>query len=403
MPVKTKKRKLDDKLEGVKKGGKSRKESLWKGPLGDGVTQSLLSSYIVCKERFRLKVIEGLGVADTFSHRMEYGNMWHICEEALAAQSSPVVTEGKGWQTALKVYCQALCKKYPPQQSEIEKWYQVCKVQFPLYAKYWSKHRDVKNCTPLLAEKSFRVPYLLPSGRTVTLRGKWDSIDLVGKGRNAKVWLQENKTKGEIKEELIARQLLFDLQTMFYLVALQERLDTETASNSLLGKDYGRVVGVRYNVIRRPLSGGKGSIKQLKPTKGNPQGETSEHYYARLGEIIEEAVEPDGTHYFFMRWNVEVTKENLDEFKKQLLNPLLENLCDDYEWWDHCKQTGDDSFNYLHREMFNVDHSNRHYRFPFGVYNPLIERGASELDEFLATGSELGLERTDNLFPELGQ
>ncbi len=35
------------------------REPVWKGPEVDGVTQSLLSRYLTCKERFRLLVIEG--------------------------------------------------------------------------------------------------------------------------------------------------------------------------------------------------------------------------------------------------------------------------------------------------------------------------------------------------------
>jgi hypothetical protein len=42
-----------------------------------------------------------------------------------------------------------------------------------------------------------------------------------------------------------------------------------------------------------------------------------------------------------------------------------------------------------------------HYRHPFGSVNWLDEGGASDLDEYLATGSEAGLQRIDDLFPEL--
>ena len=77
------------------------------------------------------------------------------------------------------------------------------------------------------------------------MRGKWDSVDYIGK----RVYLQENKTKGDIDEQAIRHNLHFDLQTMLYMTALTEELEPQ------------KIAGVRYNVIRRPLSGGKGSIR----------------------------------------------------------------------------------------------------------------------------------------------
>ena len=91
-----------------------------------------------------------------------------------------------------------------------------CRVQFPIYLRWWSKKKDEKGRVSLLQEQVFNVPYELPSGRVVYLRGKWDGIDLI-KGN---VWLLEHKTKGDIDEHILNRNLSFDLQTMLYLVAL---------------------------------------------------------------------------------------------------------------------------------------------------------------------------------------
>ena len=63
---------IADKLKGVKlPQSKKRNTPLWKGPTEDGITQSLLSRFLVCRERFRLKVIEGLAPEDRFSHYRE--------------------------------------------------------------------------------------------------------------------------------------------------------------------------------------------------------------------------------------------------------------------------------------------------------------------------------------------
>lgn len=367
---------LSDKIRGTGlKAQPRRTEPVWKGPEQDGVTYSMLCRFLCCRERFRLLVVEGLKPIEQFNHRIEYGQMWHVCEEAFA----------KGWKAGanlqiLTEYCQDLCKKYPLQQEQIDHWYNVVKVQFPLYVEHWAKHPDVVARQPLLQEQVFDVPYKLPSGRTVRLRGKWDSVDLVGKGKDAAIWLQENKTKGDIREEQLQRQLTFDLQVMTYLVALQSHYD------KMGWAARGPIAGVRYNVIRRPLSGGKGTIVRHKPSKSNPAGETKEHFYGRVRELIE--AEPE---YYFMRWNVEVTPTDVLRFRGMCLDPVLEQLCD---WWNHVRAAGSQVF------MMNYQPA-LHWRHPFGVYNVLDEGGSTDLDEYLISGSEAGLRRVDELFPEL--
>ncbi len=356
--------KLKDKLKSPKTEPK-REEPVWKGPEVDGVTQSLLSRFLVCRERFRLLVVEGLKPADKFNHFIEYGHMWHICEEHRDGD----------WSSVLKVYALSLCKRYPYQQEQIQHWYNICKIQFPLYISYWAGQKSEQNRTPLFQEQSFKVSYELPSGRVVLLRGKWDGGNLLGPKRNPGIYLQENKTKGSLDEGQILRQLQFDLQTMLYLVALDAHFPEDHIS------------GVVYNCVRRPLSGGKGSIRQHKATTKKP-AETAEHFYGRVKTIIEE--DPSN---FFMRWKVEVTTADLERFKREFLTPILEQLCDWWEWVSGCQ---------LHNPaalFSSLD--GLHWRTPYGFYNILAEGGSSELDEYLATGSEAGLERTETLFSEL--
>ena len=354
---------------------KSTLGSVWKGPEEDGITYSLLSRFLCCRERFRLLVVEGLQEEDRFNHRIEYGQMWHTCEESLAR-----LPRGSGWQEVLKTHCQSLCSRYPLQQEQVQHWYNVCKVQFPSYLQYWAKHSDVKDRAPLLQEQVFDMPYELPSGRVVRLRGKWDAVDLVGKSKRAAIYLQENKTKGDIVEEQLKKQLQSDLQTMLYLVALMAVSSTGLARKggihdvALRGS---RIAGVRYNVVRRPLSGGRDSIRQK-------QDESAKEFYVRLGGLI-----ADHPEHYFMRWRVEVSPADIRSFRHRCLDPLLENLCD---WW--CWITSPAG----QRDPFG-DHV--HWQTPYGVYNVLLEGGSTPLDEYLATGSELGLRHTDCLFPEL--
>jgi len=337
---------------------------LWKGPEVDGVTQSMLGSFLVCRERFRLKVIEGLAEADEFSHALEYGNLWHVCEE-----------HGKDYAEPLKAYTKSLCRKYPLQQEQIVHWMKVCKTQFPVYIKHWKNYNKREKIETLRSEQVFSVPYKLPSGRAVILRGKWDNVCTAEK----KLHVWENKTKGEIVEQLLTRQLTFDLQTMFYFVAFQENTQQGYMEN------YGDPKGLIYNVVRRPLAGGKGSIRKHQPTKSNPLGETDEHFYGRLQGIIEEDPE-----YFFMRWKVGISKADAEKFKREFLNPILEQLC---QWYDFVTCNSDP---FSGKGPIGI-----HWRHPYGVWNPMDRRRPSEMDDYMASGSELGLVHKDKLFEEL--
>jgi hypothetical protein len=338
----------------------------WDGPMDNGpkggITQSLLGLFLSDRERFRLRTVEGLAPPDRFEHRPEYGSMFHVCEAEWASSGGWIA-----WMEELRKYCQALCRQYPLEQSQIVHWMRVCEAQFPVYLKYWSKDKDEKRRKSVLQEETFKVPYQIPSGRTVYLRGKWDGVSKYGR----EYFLDENKTKGEVDPEQIRRQLAFDLQTMFYLVALD--------SNPIGGKN---VAGVRYNVILRPLSGGKGTIRKKKGTKKVP-AETDDQFYNRLREDVIEA-EPD---HFFHRWLVLVSPQDKERFRREFLDPILEQLCD---WWE-----------WIASEPEDIWVESIHWRTPYGFYNALGQDRGTDLDEYLSSGSTVGLQRGRPLFTEL--
>lgn len=369
---------------------------LWAGPCGDGpnggITFSLLSRYLTCKERFRIHTIEGLRPTPAFNHRLEYGSMWHLCEEHDANSQL-----GAGaWEAPLKEYTQGLCKKYPMAQEQIVHWYEVCLRQYAVYSAHGHNGHGSNGAKVLMPEACMDEVRILPSGRQVRLRGKVDNIHSLQSGEHAGVWVTDHKTKGEIDENQIHRQLKFDLQTMLYRVMVGSYIDKHV-SVAKPAKDkrpyWGPqpVRGVHYNVIRRPLSGGRHTIRQR-------QNETAEAFYDRLAGLFEE-----DPNYFFVQWRVDLSQEDVEEFLRTCLDPLLENLCDDYEWWTHptCLEIPGQQYNGLNRSKWFPHHTSRHYRHPFGVRNVLDEGGASELDEYLATGSRLGLVRGTSLFEEL--
>lgn len=360
---------------------KRRKVPLWDGPSvnseNGGVTQSLLKGNIVCKERSRQRLVYGYAPKQAFQMRMEYGNMWHLCEELHSAK--------KPWRTPLKNYAKELATKFKAQQQDISLYYNLCNLQFPLYVDYWKSHEDMKSRKPILSEENFCIPYTIPDGRIVFLKGKFDSADSVTQERKRVVYLQENKAKGSIDEDSLQRQLTFDVQTMIYIIALKEHLLNKNIKYP--------VVGVRYNVIRRPLAGGKYSIRKKKPTKANPKGESDSEYYGRLEQIIKE----DPKH-FFIRWNVEISEQDIKDFKEQFLDPQLTQLVD---WWDWI-MAGKPNDPWSPREINGVKTYNTlHHRAPYGIYSPMNDGKFHYLDNLLNYQSIVGLERREEMFPEL--
>ena len=354
---------------------------VWAGPCDPGrqggVTVSLLQKFLGCRDRFRAYAIEGWKAAPAFNHKIFYGSMWHAAEEVFAATGDP---ESAVYDGALE-YAEGQADVYPVNRDDIQKWWNVLRMQFPEYVKFWASQPPTATHTPLLQEQVFDVPYALPSGRKVRLRGRWDGM--TRRDSDGSVWMFETKTKGDVDALAVEKQLRFDLQTMTYLVALNgakfHRLYDLTPD-----RDTG---GVRYNVVRRPLSGGKGTIVRHKPTKSNPAGESETDYYKRLGEYIKS--EP--ATYFF-RWTVDVSVGDVQVFRQKFLDPCLEFLC---AWYDiqrgiHFPTERWDSLRYA----FN-------WRTPFGLTQTIADGFGSDLDHLLDTGSTVGLVRTGNLFPEL--
>lgn len=378
----------------------AKNEPLWKGPYEDGITFSMLNRFLACRHRFYTYVIEGLRPEPQFNHRIEFGNMWHLMEEG------SIRWKGNALIQILVEYCKDLCEVYPSQQEEIDKWYNVVKVQWPIYLEYYdnpTQFSEEKDEESLSKEQVFKVPYQLPSGRVLWLRGKWDLVSLVthkiDKWKGISV--TDHKTKGEVDVETINRQLPWDLQTNLYLVALQTnplvylrgfdgsnpycketlRLLEEVNKNGLMG--------ITYNVIRRPLSGGKGTIIRKKPSGSNPRGESKKDYYERLAEYIRQ--EPET---YFYRWDVEVSQTDIYRFRRECLNPILEQVCDWWEWVNSIQSSADNLWS------TKANHG-IHWRHPFGCFNEVDEYGVTDIDHYLDTRDKVGLVKVDSLFREL--
>ena len=379
-----------------------RKEPLWKGPQEDGITFSLLSKWLVCPERFRLMVVEGLvEPEEKFPHALEYGSLWHEAEEAYAG--------GNDWKAAVRKYSEKLRAEYPADDKEIAKWTYICLCMFPEYTKFWKRDRMEKQRQPVLEEVAFRVPYQLPSGRWLTLRGKWDCVFMLGKF----LWLQENKTKGNIDEEGITATVSKNLQSMLYQIALRVAYDPKTGAIDTGGEYVDTAMGLKhsgtlYNVIRRPLS------DRYSPKQRKKENDRDFWKRASVGQV--EAKKPA---HWFKRWKVNIPQRKLETFKRETFDPLLERLLDWWEWvaadpfnpWEPRRAVIDETDAAGILRLLNASEPTPkqhclvpnavHWMFPWGVYNSIAGGWRGDYFETLAKGNRHGLVEKTTLFPEL--
>lgn len=339
---------------------------LWKGPEKDGITYSMLSAFLCDRERFRVKYLLGYRPHETFNVPIEYGHLWHVCEEH----------SERDWRGKLSEHVEKLLERFPYQKSEIVRWKNICACQFSAYLDHWKESPSAQDSFFNLAEvyrreHVFQVSYELPNGRVISLRGKVDGIDFVPVPGSEGYYIREHKTKSTVDREKITKSLHFDLQTLLYAVALE-------------GEGI-KPAGILYNLVKRPLSGGRGSIVQHKPTKAKPQGETFPEYLERLREVFREY-----SSDYFQRWTVQIEKADVEKFKVRLLNPLMTELV---YWYDQMSENN--------RWKVNPWDVSNHWAHPYGVRNVIDEGIQTDYDNFLATGDTSGLTRTEKLFGEL--
>jgi hypothetical protein len=87
-----------------------------------------------------------------------------------------------------------------------------------------------------------------------------------------------------------------------------------------------------------------------------------------------------------------VRPADIERFRRQCLDPVLENLCD---WWECLTRCSSDNPYERCRK-----HGSTLWRTPY-FYNPLSEGAPTDLDHYVDGGNMAGLDRVDVLYPEL--
>ncbi len=316
---------------------KKRKQPAW-DLYRDGISYSLLSRFINCRERFRIYAVEGLTPADT-SDSLEFGTLFHKLLEYHA----------KGYTLP---QLERLLSKDGVSTSFLGR---LALEIFRIYVDTW-KDQDA-SIRYVSQEEVFRTTVWLPSGRKVDLRGKFDEVFR----DQGKLWLQENKTKSQIDEVSLEHTLPFDLQTMLYCHSIRA-IYKEAPS------------GVLYNVIRKP--GLKQKVK-----------ETDSDFLKRITADISSRPE-----WYYVRYRISFGPNDIDNFAKQTLFPLLEQVC---LWWESIKANPFQPW--TQQDGSTNPH---HYSRPFGVYDS-FRNGRGEYFDLITRGVDHGLALIDTVFPEL--
>lgn len=323
-----------------------------------GLSQTMIQKFIVCRERFRIRYVEGLISSGGVSDAIEFGNIFHKAWE-LHCKGVP-----------LKAILNKLTARHPRTREAVYDPH-LCKIAvtlLPIYLEYTKE--DTKDFHYLRSEQKFNMPYQCGLGRIVHMKGKRDAELL----RDGKLWLKENKTKSQINVEQLTHTLPYFVQPGLYLLSLQ--------------RDYPEydIGGFIYDVVRKP------GLKRKK-------NETEVQFLRRIRDDVESRPE----HYFLML-EIDMDTKHLEEWRLRFFDPVISQIC---LWWESIKHNPFDPWT---TPSGNIGLSGtdpqvlvqnpHHFLRPFGIYDPLAT-GVGDYFLKIVNATNAGLVETDEPFPEL--
>lgn len=237
----------------------------------DGITQSILTTYLRCKERCRL-MLNGWQKIEAKSP-FTFGSCFHyLCE--VWACSKPTMRKLGAYipdQKTINGWCDDFTRQsqahnpIDPQDFE-----QACAMAVPIFTKYltyWKdSHQKWQEIKPEI-EFDITIPGDYRPG-THRLRGKVDGLVKI----NGKYWLLETKTMSQINEDVLQQVVQYDFQTQFYIFALETMLGV-------------KIVGVIYNVVRVPMFKMDGKTPQEIQTRTQEELEKDENKWFKRFEV----------------------------------------------------------------------------------------------------------------------
>lgn len=252
----------------------------------DGVSQSLITTYLTCKVKFVIAVNRLRRMDGAFN--TGFGSLYHDMLDKTyttfkETNALPNRADISDW---IEVYNEEKTAEFGSMDLDtIERNGAVCEEVLVAYIDFWMK--DFKQYSFEDIEGVFDIRF----GK-YRIRGKRDGVLRCKK--DGSLWLFEHKTKSRVMEEIIQQSLANDFQCQFYCAAWKAEKKTPLR-------------GVQYNIIRNP------GIKTKK-------GESLRALQKRLGAEIRK----DPEHYF-KRYPQSYSSDEQARFERNLTN-ILEDM-----------------------------------------------------------------------------
>lgn len=240
----------------------------------DGLTQSMIATWLKCRERFNLSVRQGMRAVAS-SNPIEYGNVFHEILDHVynGIKKGQISNDTEAYRLIVQVIREiedreAKVAKPGVKYEDLEVLYGSCEALALGYFNYHTEdYADVKWVD---LEKVFDNVITIDKGSKdlkIRARGKYDGVF---RDNSGKLWLLETKTKSVIEDNSIMEMLPLDLQTNFYLYNMFLTYGEEPA-------------GVLYNVVRRPAlrRSTNETVRMFAQRIASDIGTRREHYFHR--------------------------------------------------------------------------------------------------------------------------
>jgi hypothetical protein len=243
----------------------------------DGITASMLQSYLNCRQRFLIDINRYSSIDQKVFF---YGSLFHNMTELIYSNNGDVKISIVVNQCIDDMRKEN--KLIGIKEEEIEKFKGIATILGEAYLKHYKK--DFRQDYQFFPEEEFDIKF-----NEYRLKGK---IDLRYTKFN-KIGLMEHKNYAQISEDIMPDLLSFNFQVLFYILATSLTYNIVT-------------IEFFYNINRTPM------YKQSDK-------ESLKDFLNRFASEVKKKPE-----HFFKRYPLIFTKEKIELFKKELLIILKE-------------------------------------------------------------------------------
>lgn len=278
-------------------------------PERDGVTFSLLSTFLDCREKARLYLQGWSGEGLSFA--LAFGGMAHrVLQRGYDGIREGMFVDSYPDRAFVSRVLDELEERWieenpaPPERDAKIFNEALMKVQavMPGYFRYYKSDFDVSYKRWVEVENTFQIPWNVrsPTGREwgTFLRGRIDGIYNLTRDKRQRPRILETKSRSEIDEEALTLTMPQERQSNTYLSAARIKLGATPA-------------GVLLNIIRKPM------LRQK-------QGESWEQFARRIEEDVR--LRPE---WYFVRMEMTVEDQEINRAEEELNDLISDFLL----WW----------------------------------------------------------------------